>query len=148
MYIYIINTIRMVTIIKFNLLISHITKSSVNHIPSHSLPLTLSFSAPLSFLFFLSLSFFLSLFSLSHSLLFLSFFPSFFSGSLVGAQLVVTSDDGYVVTWNGNSLRQQSEEMYRRRHSERRTRTNAEILLDTEWQESRYSTLFYVLHRN
>ena len=103
----------MVRIIKFNLLISHIIKSCFNrmtsHSPSHPLLLCITLFLFLFLPFSLFPSFFLSSFPFPFSL-----FPSFlfFSGSLVGAQLVVTSDDGYVVTWNGNSLRQQSEEMY------------------------------------
>ena len=57
----------------------------------------------------------------------------------MGLQIAVTSDDGYIVTWDGNKLRHRSEKMYRKRHSERRTRSNAEILLDAECQESRYA---------
>ena len=57
----------------------------------------------------------------------------------MGLQIAVTSDDGYIVTWDGNKLRHRSEKMYRKRHSERRTRSNAEIFLDAECQESRYA---------
>ena len=59
------------------------------------------------------------------------------AASLVGVQLVVSSDDGHIVTWNANSLRAKSEELYRKRHTEKKAPTNAEILLDAEWQENR-----------
>ena len=51
--------------------------------------------------------------------------------------MAVTSDDGYIMTWNGNFLRHKSEELYRKRYSERKAPTNAEMLLDAEWQELR-----------
>ena len=47
------------------------------------------------------------------------------------------SDDGYIISWDGNSLRGNSENLYRKRFTERKARTKAEILLDDEWKERR-----------
>jgi hypothetical protein len=40
--------------------------------------------------------------------------------TFVGTQLIVSTDDGSIITWNGNQLRSVSEDMYRRTHGEKR----------------------------
>lgn len=57
--------------------------------------------------------------------------------TFVGTQLIVSTDDGTVITWNGNQLRNKSEDFYRKTHMEKRTPTRAELLLDAEWLENR-----------
>lgn len=50
---------------------------------------------------------------------------------------MVSTDDGYVVSWTANSLRAKAESAYRKTHSETKVHSSAESKPDEDWERER-----------
>jgi hypothetical protein len=50
---------------------------------------------------------------------------------------MVSTDDGYVVSWTANSLRVKAESAYRKTHEETKVPSSAESKLDDDWERGR-----------
>jgi hypothetical protein len=58
---------------------------------------------------------------------------------------MVSTDDGYVVSWTANSLRAKAESAYRKTHSETKAHSSAESKPDEDWERERCKNFILLL---